>query len=117
MIFTGTRFKALTALGVLALAATSLSAQSASWNKQVTKLVAANFSYPRSAQVRGDQGSALIRVDVAPNGNITAVSLVQSSGSPILDREALRIVQKVGQLPTPPAGTKTISLPIVFRLQ
>ncbi len=108
---------ALVALGGLALAGSPLSAQSAPWNKQVTKMVAANFSYPRSAQLRGDEGRATIRVDVAPNGNVTAVTLTKSSGSPILDREAVRIVQKLGHLPSPPAGTKTITLPIDFRLQ
>lgn len=108
---------ALAALCGLALVGTPLAAQSAPWTKQVASLVNANFSYPRSAQVRGDQGRAMIKVEVAPNGNIGAVTLTQSTGSPILDREAIRIIQKIGRFPAPPVGTKTISLPINFQLQ
>lgn len=108
---------AFVALAGIALAATPVVAQSAPWNKKVSNLVAANFSYPRSAVVRGDEGRALIKVNVAPNGSITEVTLAQSTGSPILDREAVRIVQKIKRFPTPPAGTKTVSLPIVFQLR
>lgn len=112
-----TRLFALAAIGGLALASTPLAAQSSQWNKKVTSLVADNFSYPRSAVVRGDEGRATVKVEVAPNGQVTAVTLAKSSGSRILDREAVRIVRKIGSLPSPPAGTKSISLPIEFKLK
>ncbi len=112
-----TRNFALAVLAGLAFASTSLSAQSAGWDKQVSNLVAANFSYPRSAVVRGDEGKALIRVNVAPNGSITSVTLAKSTGSPILDREAVRIVQKIARFPAPPAGTNSVSLPIIFQIK
>lgn len=108
---------AFVALAGVALAATPVVAQSAPWNQKVSNLVAANFSYPRSAIVRGDEGRALIRVNVAPNGNIVEVKLAQSTGSPILDREAVRIVEKIKRFPAPPSGTRTVSLPIVFQLR
>lgn len=100
----------------LALLAVPVIAQSSPWKQQVQTLVRANFTYPRSAQVRGDQGLAVIRVDLAVDGNITGVTLTKSSGSPILDREAVRIAQKIKRFPAPPRGTTNISLPISWQL-
>ncbi|MEP7349870.1 MAG: TonB family protein [Sphingorhabdus sp.] len=101
----------------LLLIATPVVAQASPWTQQVHSLVRANFSYPRSAQVRGDEGSATIRVDLAADGSITGVTLTKSSGSPILDREAVRIAQKIQRFPTPPRGTTNISLPISWQLK
>lgn len=100
----------------LALLATPVMAQSSTWNKRVHSLVQDNFSYPRSAMVRKEQGQATIKVGLAADGNITSVTLTKSSGSEILDREAVRIAQKVGRFPAPPSGTTSVSLPIAFRL-
>ena len=100
----------------LALLTPSATGQSSPWAQKVHTLVKANFSYPRSAQLRKEQGMAVIRVEVASDGMITRVTLTQSSGSAILDREALRIAEKMKRLPVPPRGTTTISLPISFRL-
>ena len=106
----------IAALSCLALAATPAAAQANPWARQVETLVRANFTYPRSAQVRGDEGRAVVLVQLATDGKVTGVTLSQSSGSQILDREAVRIPQKIGQFPKPPSGTKSISLPITWRL-
>ncbi len=98
------------------LLATPVMAQSSTWTKQVHSLVRDNFSYPRSAMVRKEQGQATVKVSMSADGNITGVTLTKSSGSEILDREAVRIAQKVRRLPTPPSGTTSVSLPIAFRL-
>ncbi len=102
-------------LGVALLGAPVM-AQSNAWTKQVHSLVRDNFSYPRSAIVRKEQGQATIRLSMSADGNITNVTLTKSSGSEILDREAIRIGQKVRRLPTPPSGISSVSLPIAFRL-
>lgn len=102
-------------LGV-ALLATPVMAQSNTWAKQVHSLVRENFSYPRSAMVRKEQGQATVKVSLSADGNITGVTLTKSSGSEILDREAVRIAQKVRRFPAPPSGTTSVSLPIAFRL-
>ena len=100
----------------VALLAAPVMAQSSAWKERVHSLVQDNFSYPRSAIVRKEQGQATVKVTIAANGNITGVTLTKSSGSEILDREAVRIAQKMGRLPAPPAGTTSVSLPISFRL-
>jgi protein TonB len=99
-----------------ALVAAPAAAQSDSWSRQVQALVKANYSYPRSAEIRGEQGKAVIRITLSPDGKIGDVAVTQSSGSAILDREAVRIAQRIGQFPTPPRGTTSVVVPIVWQL-
>ena len=87
------------------------------WSRKVAQLITANYSYPRSAQLRGEQGSAKIKIAISGTGKVLAVNLVQSSGSAILDREAVRIPMKVAAFPPPPSHSNIeLVYPIVFRM-
>lgn len=86
------------------------------WKRKVSQLITANYSYPRSAQVRGEQGDAKIKISFSPAGKVVSVDLVQSSGSAILDREAVRIPTKVGSFPAPPGGAAQLVFPISWRI-
>lgn len=87
------------------------------WNRKVSQLITANYSYPRSAQLRGEQGSAKIKIAISATGKVLSVNLVQSSGSEILDREAVRIPMKVAAFPPPPTHANVeLTYPIVFRI-
>lgn len=111
-------WKNIIALGSLVatqVVAWPASAQS-TWSLQVAKLIQANFSYPRSAEMRREQGRTILHVAVASDGRISGSEVKQSSGSPILDREAIRIVDKIGRFPSPPKGLTAIDLPITWRL-
>ena len=113
------RYLALLAVsGVLALAAAGPAhAADPGWQRKVAQLVSANYSYPRSAQVRGEQGSAKVRIVISGGGKVLSVDLIQSTGSAILDREAVRIPTKVGTFPAPPGGSNTnVTLPITWRM-
>lgn len=46
--------------------------------------------YPQAAQRLGVEGTASVRVCVNPSGRVSSASIAQSSGSPLLDRAALR---------------------------
>jgi protein TonB len=50
--------------------------------------------YPRDAYRRGEQGTVLLRVHVAPNGDPRDIDLVSSSGSHSLDRAAIDAVRR-----------------------
>ncbi len=103
----------LTALSVVAPA----HASDADWRHKVSQLITANYSYPRSAQLRGEQGNAKIKVAISGTGKVLSVDLVQSSGSAILDREAVRIPTKVGAFPPPPThGNVELVFPISWRI-
>ena len=92
-------------------------ASDSDWNRRVSQLITANYSYPRSAQLRGEQGKAKIKIAISGTGKVVSVNLVQSSGSAILDREAVRIPMKVGSFPAPPThNTVELVYPITFRI-
>lgn len=92
------------------------SAEPANWQMSVARLIASHQNYPRSAQIRGQEGTTKLRVAFAATGQISQVDLVQSSGSPILDREAQTMISGLGRFPTPPSGISSVVVPIVWRL-
>ncbi len=112
------RIALLAVTGMTGLAVTTAaSATDPAWLRKISQLVAANNSYPRSAQLRGEQGSAKVKIAFSGAGKVLSVALVESSGSAILDREAVRVPMKVGTYPAPPTGGNTnIVLPITWRI-
>ncbi|MCJ2065200.1 energy transducer TonB [Methylobacterium sp. J-088] len=49
-------------------------------------------------------GTVVVHVEIAPDGVLQRVEIERSSGSPDLDRRALRAVRGVGSLAAPPKG-------------
>jgi periplasmic protein TonB len=88
----------------------------AGWQKQVVAMVVKAQTYPRAAQMRKEQGTAKVRVKVAASGAIEGVDLAQSSGSDILDKEAQKMMEKIGSFPAPAGGAATLVLPITWVL-
>ena len=97
-------------------ATTPVLAQSADWQKQVSRMIAAKQTYPRMAQMRGEEGTAKVKIYVGADGSVQRTELAQGSGSPILDKEALALPQKVGALPAPPGGATSVTLPFTWKL-
>jgi protein TonB len=62
--------------------------------------------YPAFAQRRGIQGMAEIEFLILFNGRARDIRLVRSSGSKILDREAVRTIRRAAPFPPVPGGTK-----------
>lgn len=91
-------------------------AQSADWQRNVAKLVASKQTYPRAAQMRGDEGTAKVKLTIAADGSVGNVELVAPSGSSVLDREALALPAKVGKFPAPAGGPATVVLPLTWKL-
>jgi protein TonB len=109
------RFPMILALAALVAPAVA-DADASSWQSSVARVIAAHQNYPRSAQLRGDQGTSRLRVALAATGQISQVEVIQSSGSAILDHEAQTMVSSLGRLPAPPSGISSIVVPIVWRL-
>lgn len=113
------RFSSLAVAGLAGFSfVTPAYAADSEWSRKVSQLITANYSYPRSAQLRGEQGSAKIRIAISGTGKVLSVDLVQSSGSAILDREAVRIPMKVASFPPPPTHANIeLTYPITFRIE
>lgn len=111
------RFAKMSALiGTILFASIVPAVAASDWSQQVYTIVRANFIYPRSAEIRREQGKAIVRLALSSDGTISNAQLAQSSGSAILDREAVRIAERIGRLPSPPKGVSLLMLPIVWRL-
>ncbi|MBK5265558.1 MAG: energy transducer TonB [Alphaproteobacteria bacterium] len=102
-------------VGVMVVAAPAY-AQSADWQRNVARMIAAKQTYPRAAQMRGDEGTAKVKLTVAADGSLGSVELVGPSGSSVLDREALALPAKVGKFPAPPGGSASVVLPFTWKL-
>lgn len=109
------QFALLSIASCCAVSAPAL-AQSPAWMQQVARIVASKQTYPRTAQMRGEEGTAKVKIYVNAGGAIERAELVAASGSATLDREALAIPTKVGTLPAPPGGPTSLTLPITWRL-
>lgn len=97
------------------------SAAPASWQSRVLGHLAHFKRYPGDARQRKRAGAAWVRFQVDRDGKLLASELVTSSGTVLLDREALQVLQRAQPLPAPPAsvlhqGTVTVTLPVSFKL-
>lgn len=108
------------ALGLATLAATAGSvpalAQSPEWQKQVTRIIASKQTYPRTAQMRGEEGTARVKVFIGASGSVERTELVAASGSSTLDKEALAMPTRAGSVPPPPGGAAAIIVPVTWKL-
>ena len=77
--------------------------------------------YPDAARSAGQEGASIISFTMDRSGQVLSVRLVRSSGSAVLDEEAVALVHRAAPLPAPPAEipgrTITLTVPIRFSLQ
>ena len=99
----------------------SASAAPASWQSRVLGHLAHFKRYPGDARQRKRAGAAWVRFQVDRDGKLLASEQVTSSGTVLLDREALQVLERAQPLPAPPdnvlhQGTVTVTLPVSFKL-
>lgn len=87
--------------------ATTIPSQSAAqaanaWQAQLGAWLQAHKHYPEAARDMDEEGNVEIRFTVAQDGRVTAVSVVQGSGAPILDDAALAMLQDATVPALPP---------------
>ncbi|WP_244423155.1 TonB family protein [Bradyrhizobium sp. ORS 375] len=71
-----------------------------SWNKSIGIRLTAQRRYPPHAGSQGGTTKVLFRID--RSGRLISVALVESTGDPALDKEALTIVERAQPFPPPP---------------
>lgn len=95
-------------------AAQTYSARLASWLEQ-------NKRYPRQAELRRIEGTALLYFRMDRNGRVITASLRNSSGSTLLDDATMDMLQRAQPLPKPPAEMTDAQLsfvvPVRFNLR
>jgi len=61
----------------------------------IRELIEARKRYPDAARRRGEEGAVELRLAVDPDGRLRDCTLYRPSGSTILDRDAVRLVQSI----------------------
>jgi protein TonB len=74
-------------------------AKAAEATSELRKLLSANFSYPPLARKRGWEGEVRLGLRLEPDGRVTHIHIVKSSGFAILDKSALNSAQELGLAP------------------
>ncbi|MEX0693414.1 MAG: energy transducer TonB [Rhodospirillales bacterium] len=77
--------------------------------------------YPASARQRRNEGTAILSFTLSRDGTVKAASVVQSSGSALLDREVMAMIRRANPLPPFPDDFSeqqiTLSVPVQFQLR
>src|SRR5262249_51142281 len=91
----------------------------ASWQQAVVARLARFQRYP--AQAKGATGVADLSFSIDRQGHVLNSQIIKSSGSAVLDAEALSLLTRAAPLPAPPAAVPdsdfTFVLPIRFGLR
>jgi periplasmic protein TonB len=93
----------------------------AAWEKALVSHLNRFKRYPDAARARSNQGDVAVEFRIDRTGSLVASRVVRSSGSSVLDTEALAVLQRASPLPAPPAQvsgtTFDLALPIQFRIR
>ncbi len=65
------------------------------------------------AQSRGDRGVVRLAFSVDRSGGVHNARVVSSSGSNVLDRETLAMIERASPLPPPPDAVRGAYIPVV----
>jgi periplasmic protein TonB len=84
------------------------------------RAIAKQKSYPKIAERRGWQGTALLDLKIDSNGEVLSAEIRESSGYDTLDKRALEMVKLASPFPAPPkelqGRTFNITVPVSFKL-
>jgi protein TonB len=74
-------------------------AKTAEATSELRKMFSANFTYPPLARRRGWEGEVRLGLRLEPDGRLTHIHIVKSSGFAILDTSALKTARGLGLAP------------------
>ena len=84
------------------------------------KFLSTKVKYPKEAEKRGEQGKAYVQFVVKSDGNVDYVQIAKTSGSKVLDDEAVRVVKSMPRwTPAKQDGenvSSMLTLPVAFKL-
>jgi TonB family protein len=84
------------------------------YSDSVTQRLLAAKQFPPNGP-RGQDVTSLVRFTVVPDGSVTMVRLVRSSGITVFDDAALALIQRAVPFPSPPHGQQiTFTIPVRY---
>lgn len=90
------------------------------WQRSVMERLERFRSYPADARAEHDEGITVLRLLISRRGDVLGATVNETSGSNILDEEAINLAHRVSPLPQPPSeiiGDPLVLLvPVSFQL-
>lgn len=84
------------------------------WRAKVERV--GTMNYPEAARRAGISGSLRMAVEIRPDGRVSKVEISRSSGYPVLDKAAIRVVNLAAPFsPLPAAITKEADILVIVR--
>jgi protein TonB len=87
------------------------------WKSQLVARLERFKRYPPEAQARGEQGVAQLAFSIDRSGAAHHARIVRSTGSSLLDRETLALVERAAPLPPPPADVPGAQIAVVVPIR
>jgi protein TonB len=91
------------------------------WQAQLLARLEEAKRYPEEARMHRWQGVAMLYFSMDRDGKVLSADIKQGSGYPVLDAEALALIQRAQPLPKPPAEVKgdpvQLVVPVEFFLK
>jgi protein TonB len=83
-----------------------------SYFTSIKRSIDSNWTYPELAKQYGLQGKLLVEFQISENGELEGLRLIRSSGSALLDAEALRAIKAAAPFPPIPRWIEQRPLPL-----
>lgn len=91
------------------------------WQKSIVIRIAKAKTYPQSARKDGIEGEVRVAFEIDRYGRVLTREIEKSSGYPALDEAALKVLDEIGKMPTPPnhleGETFAMVIPFNFRIK
>ncbi|WP_072396312.1 energy transducer TonB [Hyphomicrobium sp. CS1GBMeth3] len=92
-----------------------------SWQRALNLHLSKHKRYPGEARSRRIQGVVMVSFSVDGKGRVKNARMVNGSGSPLLDDEALEMLSRASPIPAPPnmtaADVREFTMPIQFNIR
>jgi protein TonB len=93
----------------------------ASWHNSLVAHINRYKRYPADARAHSMEGAVTVEFTLDPSGQVLSSRIVDSSGSTVLDEEAMALLKRAAPLPAPPAHLSPdglyLTLPIEFTMK
>ena len=87
------------------------------WTSRLVARLERYKRYPSEAQSRGDTGVVRLAFSVDRGGGVHNARIVGSSGSSLLDRETLSLIERASPLPAPPTELSGAKIAVVVPIR
>lgn len=86
------------------------------WKSQLIARLSRN-KYPPEARARGEHGTVQVAFSIDRRGGVHGRSILQRSGSALLDQATLMLITRAAPFPPPPPEIRGAEIPIIVPIR